>query len=66
MCQLCNGTHVVHEIDSFSIRTSCCPNCGPESDESWYGRLNAFKEKATEMRRKAEDRCEFTNHCKQL
>lgn len=40
MCNLCNGTHVVHEIDSFSIRVGCCPVCGPEPVEAWKARLN--------------------------
>ncbi|MBT2722284.1 hypothetical protein [Bacillus sp. ISL-46] len=62
MCNLCNGTHVVHEIDSYSIRTCCCPACGPEPDESWYGRLKAFKERSAEMRKKAEETYEFANH----
>lgn len=35
MCNLCNGTHVVHEIQSFGYRTSCCPVCGPVPDEIW-------------------------------
>jgi hydrogenase maturation factor HypF (carbamoyltransferase family) len=44
MCELCNGTHVVHEIDSFSIRTSCCPVCGPVSDVVWLAELEAILE----------------------
>ena len=53
MCQLCNGTHVVYEVDSFSIRTSCCPQCGPESDEVWKARIESiiadFKSKKEEL-----------------
>lgn len=29
MCNLCNGTHVIHEVGSFSIVYHNCPNCGP-------------------------------------
>ena len=42
MCQLCKGTHVIHEVSSYSIRTSCCPECGAESDEIWRSRLEAL------------------------
>ncbi len=41
-CALCNGTHIVHEIDSFSYRTSCCPECGPEADEKWLERIKSL------------------------
>jgi hypothetical protein len=53
MCQLCNGTHVVYEVDSLSIRTSCCPQCGPESDEVWKSRIENiiadFRKKKEEL-----------------
>jgi hypothetical protein len=39
MCELCNGTHVVHEFTSFGYRTSCCDKCGPVSDEVWRAEL---------------------------
>ena len=39
MCQLCNGTHVIHEISSFGYKTSCCPLCGTESEEVWRQEL---------------------------
>ncbi|KON86587.1 hypothetical protein AF332_06990 [Sporosarcina globispora] len=29
MCKLCNGTHVIHDVSSFSIVFNTCPNCGP-------------------------------------
>jgi hypothetical protein len=39
MCSLCNGTRVVHEVSTYSIRTSCCPVCGPEPDDVWIARM---------------------------
>lgn len=39
MCQVCNGTHVVHENLGYAYRTSCCPVCGPVSDEVWWREL---------------------------
>lgn len=39
MCQICNGTNVVAENIGFAYRTSCCPVCGPESDEVWRREL---------------------------
>lgn len=50
MCELCNGTHVVHEITSLGYRTSCCPVCGPESDEEWYARINAIRQQIEEIK----------------
>jgi len=45
MCEICNGTHVIHEIDSFSIRTSCCPICGPIPDDVWRAEMKALQAK---------------------
>jgi hypothetical protein len=50
MCEKCNGTHVVHEFMSFGYRTSCCPLCGPVSDEEWFSRLQAIKEKVSQRK----------------
>ncbi|BDG48802.1 hypothetical protein PspKH34_33630 [Parageobacillus sp. KH3-4] len=35
MCKLCNGTHVVHEINSFSVGFAPCPECGPMPEEKF-------------------------------
>jgi hypothetical protein len=40
MCKLCNGTHVVHEVESYSYRFKCCPDCGPEPIEIRNVRLD--------------------------
>lgn len=50
MCNLCNGTHVIHEVDSFSIIVSCCPTCGPEPDEIWRARLENVLTRNAEKR----------------
>ncbi len=51
MCQICNGTHVIHEVSNYSIQFNCCPECGPESDEVWYERINKLKFMVAEMRK---------------
>ncbi|MCU9614116.1 hypothetical protein OEV98_11145 [Caldibacillus lycopersici] len=33
MCELCNGTHVVHTQDNFTFGFFTCPICGPASEE---------------------------------
>lgn len=50
MCSLCNGTHVIHEVSSYAIRTSCCPKCGPESEESWKAGIQQILESIIEKR----------------
>ena len=62
MCELCNGTNVVHELLTIGYRTGCCPVCGPEPDEKWYSRLNTFKDKVTEMKGKMEGTYGHSNH----
>jgi uncharacterized protein (DUF2225 family) len=29
MCEICNGSHIMKKIDSFSVETLPCPVCGP-------------------------------------
>ncbi|CRK80337.1 hypothetical protein [Neobacillus massiliamazoniensis] len=52
MCQICNGTRKVHEINSFGYRTSCCPECGPMETELWLEQQKARKDWIAEMRKK--------------
>ncbi|EIJ79158.1 hypothetical protein PB1_16414 [Bacillus methanolicus PB1] len=40
MCDLCYGTHVVYEIDSFFEYVYTCPNCGPEPEEKFRTRMD--------------------------
>ena len=40
MCELCNGTHVVHQFEGYSYRFTCCPVCGPEPAEIQNARLD--------------------------
>ncbi|MFE8697945.1 hypothetical protein ACFYKT_16510 [Cytobacillus sp. FJAT-53684] len=47
MCQLCNGTHVVHDEGDYCTIYHCCPNCGPIPDEQWLARIQAVYEWAT-------------------
>lgn len=44
MCNLCNGTHTIHEIDSYFIKYHPCPNCGLVDErklEEKYKRMRA-------------------------
>lgn len=50
MCKLCNGTHVVHEVDGLSVGFSCCPTCGPEPKEIQQARMNEIRKKIREAR----------------
>ncbi|AIE59088.1 hypothetical protein [Bacillus methanolicus] len=43
MCNLCGGTHVVHEINSFSIGFTTCPECGPEPKEQFRARMDELQ-----------------------
>jgi 5,10-methylenetetrahydrofolate reductase len=45
MCDLCYGTHVVHEIDSFSIGFATCPECGPEPEEQFQARMDELQKR---------------------
>ncbi|MBL5768003.1 hypothetical protein MXL46_08380 [Heyndrickxia sporothermodurans] len=33
MCNLCNGRHVVHTFNDYSIEIKTCPVCGPKPQE---------------------------------
>lgn len=54
MCELCHGTYVVYESGSYFHRTSCCPVCGPESEEVINARLDKIIAWADEMITKME------------
>lgn len=45
MCNLCNGTHVVHELDSIYTGFYTCPVCGPEPEEAFQARMAELREK---------------------
>ncbi|MGP7817743.1 hypothetical protein ACTXGU_11395 [Niallia sp. 01092] len=42
MCETCGGSRVIHSIDSFSVRTSPCPICPPETVEERNNRLESL------------------------
>ncbi|WLR57771.1 hypothetical protein LC048_21075 [Mesobacillus subterraneus] len=43
MCELCNGTHVVHiESPGVALVTNC-PECGPMPEEQWRAKMDAFQ-----------------------
>lgn len=50
MCKLCQGTHVVHDIDGFSVGIRCCPNCGPEPKEKQQARIENLRKQIREAR----------------
>jgi ribosomal protein L37E len=43
MCQLCNGTHVVHTTGSFYTQIATCPNCGPVPEQIRMVNWQAFR-----------------------
>ncbi|WP_248892257.1 hypothetical protein [Bacillus methanolicus] len=43
MCDLCYGTHIVREINSFFDYVTTCPNCGPESKEQFRARMDELQ-----------------------
>lgn len=57
MCDKCQGTHVVHEVGSFGIMVSCCPVCGPISDEEYQARLEKERERLRKAKEEVELQC---------
>jgi hypothetical protein len=53
MCELCNGTYVVHEVENYSYKFAGCPVCGPEPTEIRNKRLDKIIDWAEEMKREA-------------
>ncbi|MFJ7974871.1 hypothetical protein ACIQZI_04055 [Peribacillus sp. NPDC096379] len=51
MCQICNGTHVVSAISVSSIIISCCPICGPESEEVQNARFADMLSEIAQIKR---------------
>lgn len=45
MCDLCKGTHVVHNIGTSAIGFFTCPNCGPMTDEQFKAYLAEIRQK---------------------
>jgi hydrogenase maturation factor HypF (carbamoyltransferase family) len=45
MCQLCNGTHVVHNDGSYYTLISACPECGPVPEGIQKERIKALRER---------------------
>ena len=39
MCSICNGKRVIKTIDAYSIKTTPCPLCPPETAEERDKRL---------------------------
>lgn len=42
MCALCNMSRVIHALNNFSIRTTSCPACSPETAEEREKRFAAI------------------------
>lgn len=43
MCNLCNGTHILHDIDGSMLGFFTCPNCGPISKEQLQKEREEFR-----------------------
>ncbi len=52
MCNLCNGTGIIHDYGSCYSSFHGCSNCGPMSEEQWQVRIKAIYDRVTA--RKAE------------
>jgi hypothetical protein len=52
MCEICNGSHVMKKVGSFSVETLPCPICGPIDPEVRAERDRLFEERlaAAEMK----------------
>jgi hypothetical protein len=75
VCDLCNGSRVLHVEHASAIAFHNCPNCGPESDEEQESRhrvilsrlaaamkemeRNVMNNANNQLRRAVEDRKEF-------
>jgi hydrogenase maturation factor HypF (carbamoyltransferase family) len=53
MCELCNGTHVVHESNNFSVSFCTCPICGPEPEWIFRSRMADFRRKLEAARKRS-------------
>jgi hypothetical protein len=53
MCELCNGTYVVHENNSLGSRFSGCPDCGPEPADVQNARLQKLKDRKVKKKEEA-------------
>lgn len=42
MCQLCNGTYVIHIRSSYGIKFETCPICGPVPADEQQAKLIAI------------------------
>lgn len=49
MCQLCNGTHVIHEISNSFRWVIPCPECDGEQKESGNNRFADLDKRIAEM-----------------
>ncbi|CAG9608024.1 hypothetical protein [Pseudoneobacillus rhizosphaerae] len=56
MCQLCNGTHVVHTTGSFYTKIDSCPNCGPVPEEVRTAKQQVFRKRLEEAKQKIFER----------
>ncbi|MGM7684671.1 hypothetical protein ACSVDA_21420 [Cytobacillus sp. Hm23] len=48
MCQLCNGTHRIHQVDNCSVEFSVCPECGPEPKSKQEERMKRLRQRIQE------------------
>lgn len=53
MCEICNGTHVIHTSGVYTAFIRTCPTCGPKPQEQL---LNERKER---LKKLAEAKAEF-------
>jgi hydrogenase maturation factor HypF (carbamoyltransferase family) len=51
MCQLCNGTHVVHTTGSFHTQIDTCPDCGPVPEKFRFAKKQALRKRLEEARK---------------
>lgn len=55
MCEICNGNHVVHSTNSFSLEIHPCPECGPVLEEYWTQEFKKVAKKIKHARAKLKE-----------
>jgi hypothetical protein len=52
MCEICNGSRVVHQLDNSFVSYIPCPNCKAVSEEEWNKQMDyiQWRIKQAEMR----------------
>lgn len=51
MCELCNGTHVILQLENWFAEYHTCPNCGPKSQEAINQDLDKLQMRLEEFER---------------